>query len=81
MKTSWTDRITLFAMIIIAAYGINEVLGYLIPGSLEASVTMLIIETAFVLIAVAAWRGRLPWLNIVIAGFSFVLGNTTNYAE
>ena len=47
-------------MIIIAAYGINEVLGYLIPGSLEASVTMLIIETAFVLIAVAAWRGRLP---------------------
>ena len=81
MKASATDRITFAAMICIAAAGVMEVLGYLRLGSLEATVTMLIIEAVFVLAAIAAWRGRMPWLDILIAGFGFLLGNTTNYAE
>ena len=81
MKHSRTDNMLFTAMIVIGAFGLAEVFGYLRLGSLEATVTMLIIEAVFVLLAVGAWKGRMPWLNLVTAGIAFVLGNTTNYAE
>ena len=81
MKSSRTDNMLFTAMIVIGAMGLAEVFGYLRLGSLEATVTMLIIETVFVLLAVAAWRSRMPWLNLVTAVLAFVLANTTNYAE
>ncbi len=81
MKESATDRVNFVAMICIVVAGIMEVLDYLVLGTQEGTVTFLIIETVFVLLTVAAWKGRIPWLNLVVAGFAFVLGNTTNYGE
>ena len=81
MKESATDRVDFVAMICIVSAGIMEVLGYLVLGTLEGTVTFLIIESVFLLLAVAAWKGRMPWLNLVTTGFAFVLAYTTNYAE
>ena len=81
MKESTTDRITFVAMVCIVSAGIMEVLGYLVLGTMEATVTFLIIEAIFALVAVAAWKGRMPWLHLLTAGFAFVLAYTTNYAE
>ena len=69
------------ALIIIACAGLIEALGYLVLGSLEATVTMLIIQALFILVACAAVRGGMPWLNVLVAGFAFMLAYTTNYAE
>ena len=81
MKESSTDRVTFVALVCILAAGIMEVLGYLVLGTLEGTVTFLIIEAVFTLLAFAAWKGRMPWLHLVTAGFAFVLAYTTNYAE
>ena len=75
------DRINLIALLGISVAGILEVTGYYILGSLEATVTMLITELLLCSLAAAARRGRMPWLNLPVAVFGFVLAYTTNYAE
>ena len=80
-KQAAVDRINLIACIGILAAGVMEVTGYYILGNLTATVTMLIVEVLLCLTALAAWKGRMPWLNLLVAGFGFVLGFTTNYAE
>lgn len=56
MKESSTDRVTFVALVCILAAGIMEVLGYLVLGTLEGTVTFLIIEAVFALLAFAAWK-------------------------
>ena len=80
-RTTWIDWMGLTVFLLISAAGAAEVLGYLLPGSLEATVTMGIIEVLMLLFAGAAWHGRMPFLLLPVAVFACVLGYTTNYAE
>ena len=61
-RTTWIDWMGLTVFLLISAAGAAEVLGYLLPGSLEATVTMGIIEVLMLLFAGAAWHGRMPFL-------------------
>ena len=80
-KRLFCDVLGFAAFALIALGGAWNVWCYLSLGSLEATVTMLIIQVLFALLAFAAWRGRLPWLLLPVAVFGFVLAFTTNYAE
>ena len=75
------DALGLCALVLIVLGGIWNVWSYLALGTLEATVTLLIVQTLFALAAFAAWKGRVPWLNLPVAVFGFVLAFTTNYAE
>ncbi len=75
------DFLDLSALVLIALGGVWNVWSYLRLGTPEATVTLLIIQTLFALLAFAAWQGRIPWLNLPVAVFGFVLAFTTNYAE
>lgn len=75
------DALGLLAFVLIALGGAWNVWSYLALGSPEATVTLLIVQTLFALAAFAAWKGRMPWLDLPVAIFGFVLAFTTNYAE
>ena len=79
--TKWMDTLDLAVFVVISAAGLAEVLGYLVPGCLEASVNIGIAEMLMILAACAAWQGRMPFLLVPVAVFGCVLGWTTNYAE
>lgn len=76
-----SDRISWMALMVIAVAGAIHLLTYLPLGSLQAFFTILVIEILFVLTGYAAWKGRMPWLNLLIAVAAGVLFYTTNYAE
>ena len=80
-KEAGIDRMNLIALLGIAAAAVMEVTGYYILGSPEATLTMLIVEVLLCTAAIAAWRSRMPWLNLIVAGAGFALGFITNYAE
>ena len=75
------DALGLCAFVLIALGGAWNVWCYLALGSPEATVTLLIVQALFALLAWAAWQGRMPLLNLPVAVFGFVLAFTTNYAE
>ena len=80
-QEKYCDALGFLAFVLIAFGGAWNVWCYLALGSLEATVTLLIVQTLFALLAWAAWKGRMPWLNLPVAVFGFVLAFTTNYAE
>ena len=71
--TKWMDTLDLAVFVVISAAGLAEVLGYLVPGSLEASVNIGIAEMLMILVACAAWQGRMPFLLVPVAVFGCVL--------
>ena len=80
-KSKLIDALGLAVFAVVAAAGIAEVLGYLLPGSLEAVVTIGIVEVLMLLVTGAAYMGRMPFLLLPVAVFGCILAYTTNYAE
>ena len=75
------DKIDGAALGIIVLAGCVHLARYIALGSLLGFVTVLVIETLFVLISYVAWKGRLPGLFLLIAAAAVVLFINTNYLE
>ena len=75
------DKVGAAALGLIAAVGCVHLGQYILLGSLVGFITMLTVETLFLLIAYAAWKGRLPGLLLLIAVAGTVLFINTNYLE
>ena len=75
------DTIDGAALGIIVLAGCVHLARYIALGSLLGFVTILVIETLFVLIGYMAWKGRLPGLFLLIAVAAVVLFINTNYLE
>ena len=76
-----TDKIDLVALVIISVCAVWLTIGYFVLGELAAAVTMLAVQTLYVLVSLAAYRGRMPFVHVLTAIFGFVLGNMMNYKE
>lgn len=52
---------------------------YIAMGSLVAFVTTLVVDVLFILVAYTAWKGRMPWLLLIVSAAGGCLFYTTNY--
>ena len=75
------DKIGGAALGVIALVGCFHLARYIALGSLLGFVTVLVVETLFVLTGFMAWKGRLPGLLLLIAAAGVVLFINTNYLE
>lgn len=78
-KTLLCDRIDGIVLAVVAAVGCIDLIRYIALGALLPFVTVLVVEVLFVLTAYTAWKGRMPWLLLVIAAAAGCLFYTTNY--
>jgi len=80
-KYELCDLLNLAVFVILAISGIWMITRYLVLAALEPVVLIILIEVLYILAALAAWKGRMPWLLLPVAVTGFVLAYTTNYAE
>lgn len=83
MKQNQTlcDKIGGAALGVIALVGCFHLARYIALGSLLGFVTVLVVEILFVLISYMGWKGRLPFLLLLVAIAGVVLFINTNYLE
>lgn len=75
------DRIGGAVLGVIGLVGCAHLARYIALGSLLGFVTMLVVETLFVLVGYMAWKGRLPFLLLLVVIAGVVLFINTNYRE
>lgn len=80
-KQKFCDRVTRSALVVIGTAGCIHLAQYIALGSLLPFATILTVEALFMLTTYVAWKGRLPFLLLLVAIASGVLFYTTNYAE
>ena len=80
-RSSHCDKLDGAALGILAAIGCVHLAQYIALGSLLPFVTMLVVQTLLVLIAYTAWKGRMPWLLLLITAAAIVLYVNTNYTQ
>ncbi len=71
----------LIAPAIIWLLGIVQIVRYVVLGNAAALVTVTLLEVLFALIALGAYRGRLPALLLLVGAGAGVCGFFTNYSE
>ena len=80
-KQTWFNRINLCFFGLIAALGIVQVIRYFSLSNAVMALTALALETLICLIALSAWRGKMPFLLLPVAVGGFVLNSFLNYGE
>lgn len=80
-ERSVCDRITGIALAVMAVVTCVDLIRYLMLGVMTPFLTMLLVEGLFLLIGITAWKGRMPWLLLIVGGFSVVLFCTMNNME
>ena len=78
---SLSDKINGLAFAAIVLVGCVHLIRYIALGLLLGFVTILVVETLFILTGYMAWKGRLPCLFLLIAIAGVVLFINTNYLE
>ena len=61
--------------------GAVQLASYLGLGLANMALTALLLETMLCLAALSAWRGRMPFLLVIVAAAGFVLNSFLNYGE
>ena len=72
----WICRITSGILILFACI---DIVRFAMLGDKTAFITFGVIAVAFILLAVAAWKSRMPFLYLVIGAAAFVLYLNTNF--
>lgn len=75
------DRVTGITLVVIAIVACVDLVRYIALGSGLALLTVSIIECIFLLVSIAAWKGRMPWILILVSVPSIVLFSTMNNME
>lgn len=75
------DRIGLGVFDALCVLGVVQTAKYLTLGLANMALTALLLELLFVLVAWAAWRGRMPFLLLLVGVGGFVLNSFLNYGE
>ena len=73
----WICRITSGILILFACI---DIVRFAMLGDKTAFITFGVIAVAFILLAVAAWKSRMPFLYLVIGAAAFVLYFNTNFS-
>lgn len=80
-KHTWFNRINFCFFSLIVVLGIVQVIRYLSLSDAAMALTALALETLIGLIALSAWRGKMPFLLLPVAVGGFVLNSFLNYGE
>ena len=80
-STVGPDRIGLGVFLVLCLLGAVQVVKYLTLALADMALTALVPETLILLLAWAAWRGRMPFLLLSAAVGGFVLNSFLNYGE
>ena len=75
------DRIGLGVFLVLCLLGAVQVVKYLTLALADMALTALVPEALILLLAWAAWRGRMPFLLLPAAVGGFVLNSFLNYGE
>ena len=73
----WICRITSGILILFACI---DIVRFAMLGDKTAFITFGVIAVVFILLAVAAWKSRMPFLYLVIGAAAFVLYFNTNFS-
>ena len=80
-STVGPDRIGLGVFLVLCLLGAVQVVKYLTLALADMALTALVPEALILLLAWAAWRGRMPFLLLPAAVGGFVLNSFLNYGE
>lgn len=75
------DKVNGAVLGLVGGIGCIHLAQYLMLGAMIPFVTMLIVETLLVLTAYIAWKGRMPWLALLITAAGIVLYVNMNYSQ
>ena len=81
MKTSWFDRVSLCVFLVLCLLGFAQMIQYFTLALSGMALTILVLEAFLLLLAFAAWRGRMPFLLLGVAAGGIVLNSFLNYGE
>ena len=75
------DRISLGVFLVITLLGVWQAAKYLTLAEADMALTAVTLELLIVLLAWAAWSGKMPFLLLLVLAVGFVLNSFLNYAE